>query len=50
MNAWDSHFREKSRRRSRRRSRESAMKTGALVLFFGSLTAAAFLLVEGLPR
>jgi hypothetical protein len=50
MHTLDPYFRHKSLRRSRRRSRDRALKTGALVVFFGSLAAAAFLLVAGLPR
>jgi len=50
MNAWESHFRQKSRRRSRRRSRERALKAAVLLMFFGSLAGSAYLLIMGLPQ
>jgi len=47
---WEGFFREKSARRSRRRRREQLMKGAVLVLLVGSLTAAAYLEIAGLPR
>ena len=50
MDAWESFFREKSRRRSRSRTRENAMKGAVLLLLFGSIAMAVYLSVAGLPR
>jgi hypothetical protein len=50
VDEWESFFREKSVRRSRRRAREAAMKRAVLILLFGSLAAAVWLWMAGLPR
>jgi hypothetical protein len=48
--AWELHFRQKSRRRSRRRSREKLMKSAVLLLLFGGIACAIYLSVMGVPR
>jgi hypothetical protein len=50
MDTWEHFFRHKSRRRSRSRPLERAAKRGVLVIFFGSIAAAAYMLAAGLPR
>jgi hypothetical protein len=50
VDEWESFFREKSVRRSRRRAREAALKRAVLLLLFGSLAAAVWLSVAGVPR
>ena len=50
MDAWESFFREKSRRRSRRRARETAIKGGILFILSTGVATAIYLSVAGLPR
>jgi hypothetical protein len=50
MDAWESHFREKSARRARRRRREKVIKAGVLALLLGSMVAAVWLWATGLAR
>jgi hypothetical protein len=49
MDTWESSFREKSRRRSRPRSREFAYKVAVLTLLVGSIAAATYFEIAGLP-
>ena len=48
--AWELHFRQKSRRRSRKRSREKLMKSAVLLLLFGGIASAIYLSVMGVPQ
>jgi len=50
MDTWESFFRAKSRRRSRHRSREAAYKIAVLTLLLGSIAAATYFEIAGLPR
>ena len=50
MQTWEDFFRAKSARRSSRRRREKMVKAGVLSLLFGSIAAAAWLGVMGVPR
>ena len=47
MDAWESHFRDKTRRRALRRKRERAIRAGVLLLLFGSVAVAAWLRIAG---
>lgn len=50
MDTWESAFREKSRRRYARHSREKVVRRGIVALLLGSVAAAVFLQVAGLPQ
>jgi hypothetical protein len=50
VETWESFFREKSKRRSRHRTRERAVKGAILLLLFGSIAMAIYLIVAGVPR
>jgi len=50
LEAWEAHFRHKSARRAGRRLRSRLIKGGVVALILGSLAAAAYLGIAGLPR
>jgi hypothetical protein len=50
MDTWESVFRQKSRRRSRHRSRQAIYKFAVLTLLAGSVAAATYFEIAGLPR